>query len=99
MAHSLFCFSHVGDDDDDSIADDDASLDSQESFYVGIARADYTQVGLRRCHDRKRLQMVNVWAVGSSRGKKALGRIEGERFRETQEAAAAGRRAVTVKGL
>lgn len=32
----------VGDDDDDSIADD-LSLDSEESFYVGIERADYTQ--------------------------------------------------------
>ncbi|KAL7471326.1 hypothetical protein ACHAXS_011625 [Conticribra weissflogii] len=32
----------VGDDDDDSIADD-WSLDSEESFYVGIERADYTQ--------------------------------------------------------
>mmetsp|Transcript_24801 Transcript_24801/g.44586 ORF Transcript_24801/g.44586 Transcript_24801/m.44586 type:complete len:372 (-) Transcript_24801:180-1295(-) len=33
----------VGDDDDDSIADDDWSLDSEESFYVGIERADYAQ--------------------------------------------------------
>lgn len=33
---------HVGDDDDDSIADD-WSLDSEESFYVGIERADYAQ--------------------------------------------------------
>ena len=32
----------VGDDDDDSIADD-WSLDSEESFYVGIERADYAQ--------------------------------------------------------
>jgi len=32
----------VGDDDDDSIADD-WSQDSEESFYVGIERADYTQ--------------------------------------------------------
>ena len=34
----------VGDDDDDSIAnDDDWSLNSEESFYVGIERADYAQ--------------------------------------------------------
>eukprot|EP00584_Thalassiosira_punctigera_P005026 CAMPEP_0172534676 /NCGR_PEP_ID=MMETSP1067-20121228/6951_1 /TAXON_ID=265564 ORGANISM="Thalassiosira punctigera, Strain Tpunct2005C2" /NCGR_SAMPLE_ID=MMETSP1067 /ASSEMBLY_ACC=CAM_ASM_000444 /LENGTH=364 /DNA_ID=CAMNT_0013319491 /DNA_START=158 /DNA_END=1252 /DNA_ORIENTATION=+ len=33
----------VGADDDDSIADDDWSLDSEESFYVGIERADYAQ--------------------------------------------------------
>ncbi|KAL7529085.1 hypothetical protein ACHAXR_002787 [Thalassiosira sp. AJA248-18] len=32
----------VGEDDDDSIADD-WSLDSEESFYVGIERADYAQ--------------------------------------------------------
>jgi len=32
----------VGDDDDDSLADD-WSLDSEESFYVGIERADYSQ--------------------------------------------------------
>ena len=33
----------VGEDDDDSIAEDDWSLDSEESFYVGIGRADYAQ--------------------------------------------------------
>ncbi|KAL3770908.1 hypothetical protein ACHAWU_003217 [Discostella pseudostelligera] len=35
----------IGDDDDDSIHhdDDEFSLDSEESFYVGIERADYTQ--------------------------------------------------------
>ena len=33
----------VGDDDDDSIADNDWSLDSEESFYVGIERVDYAQ--------------------------------------------------------
>ena len=33
----------MGDDDDDSIADDDWSLDSEESFYVGIERVDYAQ--------------------------------------------------------
>jgi len=35
---------NVGEDDDDSIGDDDCwSLDSEESFYVGIERADYAQ--------------------------------------------------------
>jgi len=35
---------HVGEDDDDSIGDqDDWSLDSEDSFYVGIERADYAQ--------------------------------------------------------
>mmetsp|Transcript_12899 Transcript_12899/g.23189 ORF Transcript_12899/g.23189 Transcript_12899/m.23189 type:complete len:407 (+) Transcript_12899:140-1360(+) len=33
---------NVGEDDDDSIGDD-WSLDSEESFYVGIERADYAQ--------------------------------------------------------
>lgn len=34
---------HVGDDDDDSIDGDDWSVNSEESFYVGIERADYAQ--------------------------------------------------------
>jgi len=33
----------VGDDDDDSLGGDDYSIDSEESFYVGIERADYAQ--------------------------------------------------------
>mmetsp|Transcript_24920 Transcript_24920/g.56859 ORF Transcript_24920/g.56859 Transcript_24920/m.56859 type:complete len:334 (+) Transcript_24920:154-1155(+) len=33
----------VGDDDDDSLGGDDYSVDSEESFYVGIERADYAQ--------------------------------------------------------